>query len=160
MRHLYYILVTSTILSVANLTTARAADSGDLIKEKVMAFYGNLSSSDYREALSQLAVGSRGYTEFGLLKEIPTPAVLEAVIQSYGKFKADGGALELMPRNIDVSTHGSIAIATFYVDGSVKAPDRPRRGVVERGTLVWEHKDDQWKIVHWHISELHADSQD
>ena len=60
----------------------------------------------------------------------------------------------MTPKNIKVTSHGNVFVATYQVDAKVKAPGEDEMTErMTRGTLVWSKTDDGLKVVHWHISE-------
>jgi hypothetical protein len=55
--------------------------------------------------------------------------------------------MDVQPRDLRIQMlTADVAIATFHLD------DRP--GMLNRRTIMWQHFNPGWKIVHIHASEL------
>ena len=159
MKHIVTILTAVGLLASVVTVTADHHET-DLIKGKVGQFYNQMRAGNFEEAFGNISAGSRGFLANGMLGEIPNEQVLSAVIASYKQISADGGEINLIPKHLTVSFHGTVALVTYYVDGDVKTPEEDRRNVLERATQVWEKKGDDWKLIHWHNSKLQADQDE
>ncbi|KAA5542271.1 nuclear transport factor 2 family protein [Roseiconus nitratireducens] len=130
------------------------------VESAVKTFYSQLSSGEFEKAMGHTANGSSGYVAKGGLTEIGSDEVRQQIVKMLKDGQERGAEMELRPKDIKVTVHGDVAIATYMVDAAVKGADQDEsEEQVNRGTLVWAKQGDDWKILHWHVSEFVPNEQ-
>ena len=125
------------------------------IEAAVKLFYSQLSTSKYEQAMEHVAIGSSGYVAEGELFSIGSDQVRQGVVKGLEDGEKNGVEMKMRPKEIKVAVYGDTAIATYLIDATFKEADEDEaEEKVNRGTLVWTKKDEVWKIVHWHVSNL------
>jgi ketosteroid isomerase-like protein len=159
-----------TSITASTLLVSMLLPHGDLradhhepaeIKKAVETFYSQLSGGKFAEALAHMADGARGYVATGELTEVENAEVRQAIVGMLKEGAQRGAEMDLRPQDIKVTMHGTIAIATYTVDATIKeAGDDEAERHLNRGTLVWAKHSDGWKIIHWHVSQAADDDDD
>lgn len=135
-------------------------EAGEVTKA-VEQFYSQMSAGKFADAIGHLAIGSRGYVLEGGLMTIESEEMRQGIVQALEEGRARGAEMLLEPKEIKVTVHGKIAIATYLIDAEFKEPDADRaEAEASRGTLIWNLTDDGWKIVHWHVSNAEEDNEE
>ena len=68
-----------------------------------------------------------------------------------------GGAVEkyeLSDLQVQVMPSGDVAVATYFIDYRMRAPDGQTTAARAFETDVWRKIDDEWKLVSLHYSEI------
>ena len=157
-------LMTLTIIALLAAFSPQAiADhhEADEVEKAVRIFYGQFSAGDYEAAMSHFKLGANGYLPAGLLATLASEDIRKMVVADMNEDSENGAEMRLRPEYIKVAVHGKIAIATYLIDATIRESDEhDEESQVNRGSLVWQHTDDGWKIVHWHVSKLATDDDD
>ena len=131
------------------------------VEAAIRQFYGHIAAGQFEEAFAHMQLGARGYLPFGVLSEMPDENTRKLVVAQYSKGYEEGARITMRPQYIKVTTHGSVAIATFLVEGTIKGPEdeEPQREL-NRASVIWNKTDSGWKMLHWHISAVDTEEDD
>jgi len=158
-------LLIATCCAFAPLTTAFADhhEPAQTLTGKVQQFYAKLSAGEFADAMDMLKVGSGGFVAHGMLIEIASEQVKQYAAAQMQKDRDDKGvSLSLQPKHINIHPLGEgTAVATFYIQGTVSIEGREEdEHFINRGSLVFTKDGDDWKIAHFHVSELTVEGEE
>ena len=154
------VAVCSITWSTAQFTFADHHEPNPLVG-KIQQFYMDLSQGKFEAALSFVKTGSAGYMPYGIITDIPNEAAKTIAAAQMKEDREKGYVLSIRPKHINITMLGSgTALATYYVEGKEAQPEDVPKHVLNRATLVLAKENDDWQIVHWHISKLETESND
>lgn len=135
------------------LATPARADDVDDVKAAEDNYYAAMNSGDARAwAQSRLSEESTRFGPGGELLEVF--GSFEEQVQKRKAAINAGLKYNLRARHRDIRVYGNTAVVTLYGAGTVTLAGGNNAQVNNRITRVWGKKDNQWKMVHAHLSPL------
>ena len=150
----FHILITIAAVALTNPSASAEEPGSAAVKKSIVEFYQQLEEGDMRAAFAFLDTQSSGFLPAGMLIEIHSESAHSRATAGAVAKQDAGRKISLHPKHISVRMLGdSHAVANLYADGTIT-----ERGVssevVRRASFVLGKKQDAWKIVQWHISNL------
>ena len=121
-------------------------DAGlEAVRVAIRTHWEAINRGDMKTVLEQhLTAGTGFLTEWGSRLGLDADG-LAPVLGSL-----EGSVSDWHPRDIQVRTFGDVAIASFYLDGSVRRGDGTVDAGPRRVTEVWVRTPDGWREAHHH----------
>ena len=151
-----WIIVLAAIFILTPFVGKASHHNTETLKGKVRSFYQHLRNGEFEEALDNIMIGGMGFLPSQFLFELSSEEVRNSVVERYSSAYENGRRLNLTPKHITVKEYGCTAVTAYYLDGVIIDTTGKTKNVLRRGTVVWVMEDDDWKIAHWHISDMVA----
>jgi ketosteroid isomerase-like protein len=120
-------------------------DGSEAVRAAVRAHWQAINRGDTETILAQhLPDGTAFLTEWGARIGLD-PHAFAPLLAMF-----EGSVPDWHPRDIQVRTFGEVAVASFYLDGSVRRADGTVDAGPRRVTEVWVRTSDGWKEAHHH----------
>jgi len=145
------LLFLATVLGASSvIVVAQSQQDVASVREAVERHYAAINAGDKntiaQQHLPELTIfGLRG----GLLR------TYRSIDEQHQAFQASSNTFTQQIRHFAAQVYGNVAVATYYLVGSVKVDEESTAGTW-RVTEVWVRQGSEWKEAHHHESPLQA----
>ena len=166
MRYTHFLLVAVPVLALTGAACAPAEEQQEpaaeaaatpeaeaAVRAVVIAHYEAINSGDLRTVIEQHTADFTGFlADKGPLQEY---ASHEEQLTTWGTEPEMTFTADWQVRDLKVRVLGDVALATFYLDGTVTLGEETMDGPW-RVTEVWVREGEAWKELHHHDGPLVA----
>ena len=139
----------SLLIGCVALSGPGAAEEVDDVRAATEGWISDLNTQNVTALVAHYHPDETSYGGFGelLAEGVHTEGNMTAFFES--GFKTD-----LQWRHLQVKVFGKAAVVTGYLVGAVTLPGDKALEDSWRTSVMWVQKEGEWKIVHFHASEL------
>ena len=137
------------LMASVTLTSAVAADEVEDVKAATENWLSALNAGDVTALLPYYHSEE---TSFGGLGDLLTEGIHTKEFMT--AFFESGFKTDLQWRHMKVKVFGKAAVVTGYLTGTVTLPGGTVLPDSWRSSVMWVQQEGEWKIVHFHASEL------